>query len=167
MATSNMITVEDTVTAVLLANLDENQSFVDADLGVTASGILFKRGEQYGITKTPAIMVTCGDNPWRTTGNPSAMGGSIDRGVAKVIGLIQFADRDDQEEKIRYFAWAIKEVLEAEGVELTDVTTGNSIYGEVGNVIVENVLAVDIVEREHRMFRSFTVTYNFTLPHNA
>jgi hypothetical protein len=166
MASSNAITVEDTVMAILEANLDANQSFTDADLGVTASEILYLRGERYNVTKTPAILVSC--NRWEIDGNPNVMGGSRDRGVAQITGFVEFADRDDQEETIRYFAWAVKEVLEGQGTHITDTTTGKEIYGEVRLIEFVNLLAMELTEGgDHRMFRAFTVRYGFMIPLNV
>ncbi len=166
MAASTPVTVEDTITAILQADLDANESFVAADLGKTAAEILFLRGEQFNVVKTPAILVNC----WRWTvdGNPNAMGGSVDRGVARVTGLIEYADKDDQELKIKYLGWAVKQVLEGSASSMTDITTGNDIFGEVRHIDYMNSLVMDVIEGgDPRMFRMFSVEYTFMLPHNS
>ncbi len=163
MAASNPITIEDTVQGILLAKLDENEAFVAADIGAAAA-ILYKRGVRDTIGRAPCIMYDVGDIDVR--GNPQTMSGSTDTFIGQIIGIIEYADGDDQEEKIRYFAWAVKQVMEATAT-ITDATSSKLISPEVVSLRIRNIRAQPYIEGEFKTFRAFQLIWRGYIPQNT
>lgn len=167
MAAVTPSSIQRALLAWLEAYLDSNSHFVIADIGA-ASSINYIEGLRKPVVKTPAVMVDCGD--WDVAGQPVAMvarESSQDTGRAQIIGLVQYVDDDVQDEKIKEFAWAVKEVLELSPF-ITDTESGREFYGSVRSVRIRFISANPYVEGEaDPEFRAFQIIYAFSIPRNV
>lgn len=156
MAQSDAISVENTIIAILQANLAVNAKFVKTSIDINE--LLFKRGRRMQIARVPCVMVDGGT--WDFRGNPHAQGGSYDRVLVKIFGMTAYEDSDEHEEVTRNFAQACKEVLNASAT-ITDVETSEIIAGWVSSMRCGEVGFQPPLQRGApvKLFRVFYVTY--------
>jgi hypothetical protein len=163
-ASSDLLSLEDTIISILTLDLIANSHFSQLGLGIDEVRMIRGQGDKDGAP--PCLIITCED--WDISGNVNTMmHSSIDSGIVEVVGLLKYSHRDNGHSMIRHFAIAVLEVLKAYKV-LTDITYGGDIQGNPSSIRVKDVDAHEHLENVYDdIFRAFQVLYKFWIPHNV